>query len=147
MRQDKSIRRWMCVFCVVMLLSVVGKQGARSFSTVATNSGRRRFLFQNSGVKITWNSPRLFHTTTRPTSTLLQALADVKEQYQNSTLASPRTARRCANSATSSSTQPWKKDLNDAQLEAVTKPLCSITRVIAGTKDLFEILVYCLDTV
>lgn len=37
-----------------------------------------------------------------------------------------------ASSTTTTDVASWKKDLNDAQVEAVTKPLYSVTRVIAG---------------
>lgn len=42
---------------------------------------------------------------------------------------------RRANKTTSSIAEgeaAWKSELNEAQVEAVTKPLCSITRVVAG---------------
>ena len=37
---------------------------------------------------------------------------------------------------------PWQKDLNDAQIEAVTKPLYSVTRVIAGESSVLLLIIW-----
>ena len=63
-----------------------------------------------------------------------------RRQLQHNNVISSRRGgneRFCGLSASSTASATadvasWKKDLNDAQIEAVTKPLYSVTRVIAG---------------